>query len=410
MSDFTPVLSHPTGLLIEPLDVLMFRDARPFDSADTARSILPTPQTLTGMIRTYAMARLEIAPSELHTLRDKKEEFQSRQRFAAHLAFRGPWFCELTADQSRPRDLFVSMPATLVQRGKGERSKPAALDRMRPSGENLPGLWDSDGNPARGLMPLIAGPGEETPRAPEQAQWIGKAGLQKFLSGQIPAHEDLIPDDYLFEHEERTSLVVDPITFTSDPGLIFSARFVRLRRRIAFYAEFGIESHAPQDVQQESAQILKELIPDGGVILPFGGESRRVRVRRSSEVWKWPSAAPDDAKRFITLLITPAIFYQKNGNPNRPLWRPAEPAALRAAAIPRPQPVSGFGLDNNECLSRARGRPRPTRYAVPSGAVYFWERGNNANPDKSFANLLQLTENDKERAAGWGIALKGVWA
>ena len=44
------------GLWIEPLDVLMFRDGRPFGPASRADGGLPRPQTLAGALRTAMLA------------------------------------------------------------------------------------------------------------------------------------------------------------------------------------------------------------------------------------------------------------------------------------------------------------------------------------------------------------------
>jgi len=40
------------GLTLQPLDVLFFRDGRPFGTAASGTSVLPQPQTLAGAIRT----------------------------------------------------------------------------------------------------------------------------------------------------------------------------------------------------------------------------------------------------------------------------------------------------------------------------------------------------------------------
>lgn len=404
MSDFKPVLQNPIGLLIEPLDALMFRDARPFHSTDCARSVLPTPQTLAGMIRTHAMQALGVAPAKLHGLRNDRSA-PPWQRLAVHLAVRGPWLCRLNKDRKAPSDVFVPIPATLVQRGKGDSAPLASLGPIDP----MDG-WELQGNPCQDLKPLGVVEDGEPPRAVEKKDWLGKEALGKFLAGQALKRDMLLGNEDLFEREERTSLVVQPDTRTSDPGLIYSASFLRLKKDVAFYAEFGVESHAPGDVHGIANEKLTELIPAKGVVLPFGGEGRRVRVRPVASPWRWPEVdSPADGKCF-TLMISPAIFYQKNGSVSRPIWQPPLITNLRAAAVPRPLAVSGFGLDGNDGISRASGAPRPMRYAVPAGAVYFWERGRNAESNKPpLQGAIQLSESPQDRAAGWGIALKGVW-
>ena len=40
------------GIRIEPMDVLMFRDGRPFEATSRVSTGQPTPQTLAGAMRT----------------------------------------------------------------------------------------------------------------------------------------------------------------------------------------------------------------------------------------------------------------------------------------------------------------------------------------------------------------------
>src|SRR5213083_2980302 len=44
------------GLRLDPLDVLFFRDGRPFDAAARVLGGLPNPQTLAGALRTALLA------------------------------------------------------------------------------------------------------------------------------------------------------------------------------------------------------------------------------------------------------------------------------------------------------------------------------------------------------------------
>ena len=45
------------GLFLDPLDVLFFRDGRPFTQASHARGDLPLPQTLTGALTTHLLKK-----------------------------------------------------------------------------------------------------------------------------------------------------------------------------------------------------------------------------------------------------------------------------------------------------------------------------------------------------------------
>ena len=45
------------GLRLDPLDVLFFRDGRPFGESTRAEGSLPVPQTLAGALRTALLTR-----------------------------------------------------------------------------------------------------------------------------------------------------------------------------------------------------------------------------------------------------------------------------------------------------------------------------------------------------------------
>jgi CRISPR-associated protein Cmr3 len=95
------------------------------------------------------------------------------------------------------------------------------------------------------------------------------------------------------------------------------------------------------------------------------------------------------------LLATPGIFGGRNGHPwaDRPdAIRP--PARLRAAASGNPLAVSGWDI--------AMNGPRPTRFAIPAGAVYY--------VDGAFGAVNEsLCCDDELVHEGWGFALRGVW-
>jgi CRISPR-associated protein Cmr3 len=66
---------------------------------------------------------------------------------------------------------------------------------------------------------------------------------------------------------------------------------------------------------------------------------------------------------------------------------------LKAATSSAGLAVSGWDV--------ARKGPRATRFAVPAGAVYFFE---GSGPADGF-----LGGSDDEKAEGWGFALPGIW-
>jgi CRISPR-associated protein Cmr3 len=67
---------------------------------------------------------------------------------------------------------------------------------------------------------------------------------------------------------------------------------------------------------------------------------------------------------------------------------------IAGAAVAEGIPVSGWDL--------ARGGPKPTRFAVPAGSVYFLDEFMTDAIDN-------LSEGEDDLLAGYGCCLKGVW-
>lgn len=72
------------------------------------------------------------------------------------------------------------------------------------------------------------------------------------------------------------------------------------------------------------------------------------------------------------------------------------------AAVGRRVPVSGWNLREN--------KPKPVRWAVPAGSVYFLEVPHAFNRQKLLeAWLKPLSDDQEDQRDGFGCALWGVW-
>lgn len=411
-----PVLENARGLLIEPYDTLFFRDGRPFGPADFGRSQLPFPQTIAGMIRTYLMHVLGLESSQIHNLRENANGVEPYQRAIAFIACRGPWLVKIKDDKIE--DLFVSPPAHLCRFKKDENH----LVSLSPldNGDDLPG-WRESPTWQKGLRPVIYTESSDAIEA--ETRWLGKDAIAAVLKGEKPDVKDLINPEELFIWEERTGVTISPDTYTGEDSQIYFTRQLRLQRNIALYAEIGWET--VDKIQEETLKEIraafekwgdwKKLFPQEGAVIPLGGEGRRV-VIKPIETYVWPNIFVQNNEerntRAFTWLISPLINNQhERTNGTREPWLPMSCAKLAAAVCPKPLAVSGWDMSGEEG-EKWKSRPRPTKYAVPAGAVYFWERGKNADDSKQFIHngtLVQLAENAKDRANGWGMALKGVW-
>lgn len=152
--------------------------------------------------------------------------------------------------------------------------------------------------------------------------------------------------------------------------MIYAVRMLVLKEDVGFYCEI------------QSNEKLPLSFP---ISFPFGGESRYVRAE-SVKAFEWPSL-PSTSNRLL-YLISPGLF--------RDTWKPdGIPAGtlLKSASVDGPFAVSGWDL--------ARSGPKPTRFGVQPGSVYFYE-GGATFPESLCADPVDALQ-------GYGDFLQGVW-
>lgn len=351
------------GVRLRPLDVLFFRDGRPFEAAARVSSGLPVPQTVAGMLRTWLLTQ---AGCDFETLGEaigaggNFTEATARQGGAVagigRLAFRGPWFMRDGAP-------LVAAPAVLREAGS-----TGVVVRLAPRSTAVPGWHGRDGlerplwSSARGKLSRVDG-------------YFTLRGLDAFLSGEIPAREELAPPADLYDYDRRTGIAVDPTSLTSAEGLIYEAGFLALRPDVDLYAEVA---GSDDDLA---------VVPDEPHTLPFGGEGRRVVVERLPEAAAWPRRAARDGQGTMLVTTSPGLFHGG--------WKPAWLDTV-SAAVPGFVGVSGWDM--------ARGGPKPTRFAVAEGSVYFLD-GRCPAPTVPGS----LCEGE-DAVLGWGAYVEGVWS
>jgi CRISPR-associated protein Cmr3 len=380
--------SRRVGLRIEPLDTLFFRDGCPFDAASRAYSGLPSPQTLAGALRTAllagegfdfsAFARSMRRPN--HPEVRKALESVGASCWILDARFRGPWLGLHRRGSPQMVEPLLAVPATLARAEGRAPDAPGSWARAEPRNDPLPGWTDS------GLLPLWR-KGKADAKAP--GGFLTPAGIRAFLEGGCPDDEYWYEPEDLYGFDHRIGIGVDMDTLTAADSQLYGIRLLALRDRITgrgdgaracLYAEILLPEGSPEDLD-----------PWWEAPIPLGGEGRYARIIPVAPA-SWPDGASGERSAWV--LASPGIFRGRDG---RDRWRPdaIPPERLRAAASSAPLAVSGWDV--------ARNGPRPTRFAVPAGAVYYvdgaWE------PD---ADSLCVDEEDV--AQGWGFALRGVWS
>ncbi len=348
-------------LQLKPLDSLFFRDARPFEAASRAASGRPLPQTLAGAVRTLLLEQHGVPFDRLAeqlkqgiSFAKALAEFGTAATAVANVRIRGPWF-------TLNGEVLTPVPANLRREKKVPEGRVFRLD---PLHSPLPG-W----RPERPNMLPLWRRGRE---AVEAATGLLKlSGLRRFLEGDVPEPDDFVPTSDLYEFDNRTGIGMDAAKNAAQEGLIYGIQMLVLKCQAGLYAEVC----GPAD-----ALAPLPLAKDAPLLMPFGGEGRRVAVHAAEQA-DWPQVPPALDGRLV-LLTAPAYF---NG------WKPPALAPLAAAVGPY-QAVSGWDL--------ALGGPKPNRFMVPAGSVYFLP------PHIPVPNALV---SEEDAALGWGSFLEGNW-
>lgn len=366
---------------IRGLDTLLFRDGRPFDATPggVASGLrVPFPSTLAGFVRTQA------------------GQATGDYGKARTIEFAGPLLC-LNGEPHFPA------PADIVIHRDNQSL------RLMPLRPFAPAEGSGCDNPG-GMLPLRV-TGDVKPEA--GYDWWRANAMFQWLADELPDVSDLArglgP-----EMDERVHIAMDAQKGTTQEGALFTTSMVAFElNRKGEHIEYSY---------------LCRLSEPEGVAAPLGpgllGGEQRIGLIESTTV-QWPEYPVDlaaklkVAKHVRLVLATPAIFecgwlpqwLDRTTKTGSPPGLKGVKLKLVSAAIPRRQAVSGWEMEGK--------RPKPVRWLVPAGSVYFFDvvEGDpgllatrkwlepvsdleHGNGSESKANNL----ND-----GFGLALWGVW-
>lgn len=350
-------------LFIEPLDVLFFRDGKPFAAGEAhmAQSLFPpTALTFQGAIRTAILAASGIDVQRYQTVQDGAEDTDALALVAeiggaatfGRLRLRGPFVATMPTDsaQTASAEAWYPCPADVVT---SRKARAGLLTRLRPFEEPA---WTSD-LPLEMSSPWAFGRAwVETARG-----FLSQPDLEHYLAGEVPTA--VWPENTFVVREPRLGIALAGRRKVADEGKLYTIEMLRLRaddgRRVGFILD--VEGTAR--------------LPRKG-LLALGGE-RRAATYECIEERLFPTSsgvveAIQRSRRFLLYLATPAIFESE------PRWLPdfIEADSLSgtwqgitikiiSVAAGRPMPIGGWDL--------ARGHPKAMLPAVPAGSVYWCE-------------------------------------
>jgi len=328
-------------LFIEPVDVWLFRDGRPFNAGidHRARSLFPPhPSVMQGVVRSHHLVVQGVDLGNKNAIRDAVGTATDYHG----LRLRGPYLARHEQDQDGKDQIVRYFPAPLDAMLRDD-DKLHPLNPLNPT--KIP-----QGIKTSTPTPLLLWD-EKDPKKPKGRMWLSEGALISCLDGQ-PVGPTL--ESSLFQREDRLGIGLDDATRTtaeSDDGggLLYEAEFIRAQKDV------GLE------VEIQGLPGLSKW-PEGGV-LRMGGEGHGGRYESSNSL-DWPLVPDPLPIRFKVYFATPTYF--DDG------WQPKAWARffegevrLMAAAVRRYQSIGGFDV--------AAGRQKAARRYVPAGSVYFFE-------------------------------------
>ena len=439
-------------LLLQPTDVLFFRDGRPMGGASAGHGeAWPLPNVTDAALH----AALRRSGLECHKhdqiRRDGKRGRENICPFGS-LVTAGPFPVKQDNGVST---WFFPRPLDLQ------------TDTLKPSLRPCSGDWNASSSLLAPLSCAIAHVDEARLSKDSAAKaWLSQAAFGRYLQG---GHEELDDkealDDRDFSNSEvNIGIAIDPDTQTTGQGeaegKIYSAHYLRLREGW----HLGLFAATSEKKGDSRTDLIPTLLDDGQHII-VGGQQRACTaalLTRTSFLSlpqgkrTFPIAA-DGKVRVKWVLLSPAVFpaittdgathtggwlpswvCQSDGavqlrtessprgqRETREEWRarvqhkPMISARLVAALIPKPVVVTGWALGDEDLGDEGRSGAKSTHLAVPAGAVYYFE-AESADDARSLASALNWhgssdgSEIKNRRSTllgekGFGLGVCGTW-
>jgi CRISPR-associated protein Cmr3 len=372
------------GLMIQPHDVLLFRDGKPFSAGTDirARSLFPpTPFTLQGAIRARILFSSGTSPADYvqgttPAAQQLRNLIGSPQGSYGQLRLWGPF---LARQENGQWVRYFPLPADVVCVGGG-------YTLLQPL--KYP-PWQSN------LPVHLQTPWLRTTKHLEEARgWISKQALERYREGQPP--QTVLPEDCFVEREPRFGIAMERARRTVRESYLYLAEFLRLKEDVAFWVD--VEGISETNLGGKTG------------FLQLGGEARAAYYEVQEPVLGSLLTPPNSLPhRFKVALLTPAWFsggwQPQSGNWGQFFNDPKDSVRLVSAIIPRYQAIGGAYVDDGR---RKGAFQKPMRRFVPAGSVYFFEHEGTASwARKPFTETLP-GEGDYGQI-GFGTCLIGEW-
>lgn len=370
-------------VFFEPLDVLQFRDHRPFDMGAhvVANTVFPRPSTFRGALRSLLFRMFEA------NFGDDGEHFGITEPWACRwlggrrkdgtLAMRGPLLARRAGSSTSGRlePLFRAAQDLVTVKTNGSHEPNVGSYQIlepipEPSARPLMRLrWSKGGmRQVQGDLPWIdTTPGKEKPdkiclTAAGARAYFAAAGSTLDLlptkkekariaaeTGKPPPELAIWTEDVL-RREDRVGIARSPDTLAAEDAMFYITSPFRLKEGYGFAVDVAI----PEEGADQAKQALWEL---NGAVAALGGKGHRARLG----VFDQSVLAGDDALAPEAKSGPCKVWLQTP----LPLTGPLPDGSLVVAD--RPIPIGGFDF--------ARGAPRALRPALPAGTIIHLPEG-----------------------------------
>lgn len=386
------------SILVRPRDPMMFRDGRPFDAGQGARTVgWPMPSTVAGYLRT-----------KLHGNGDFDEAAQHRLRAVKHL---GPFLAYQMGDQ----DWHLAFPspadAAIYSAGKANLEIVPLRPRQESiphSGCDLPLVCGRKLIPLAGLEP--SRPSAHAPHfwtATNTLAWLEQTTAQNWYKTAAELGFDGLPE------QPRLHTQIEADRRNAREHMLFRTTGLEFDYDGAFHSNppNPLRRRRSRDIQPPMARAIFARLESGDGnwadtdgLSPFSGEQRLAVWSSISDLL--PAPPPEIPGNLIRVqLITPGRF----GGGWKPDWAETGDVPdcdglrmrLVSAVVKRFVPISGFDM-----TKAGQDRIRATRFLAPAGSVYFFEV-LSGSPRQLW--LRSISDNEQDRRDGFGIVLTGGW-
>jgi CRISPR-associated protein Cmr3 len=367
-------------VFIEPNDVLLFRDGKPFVAGEDhrARSLFPpTPFTMQGLVRSKVLFDSAVSPSDYASgapsAQSLYQQIGTSSGTYGQLHLHGPFVAKRNENGSVMR--YFTLPSDVIKVGNSHvLVKPLKEAVFRSDlSEGLSLLWTSIDESLK-----------------EARGWLADEEFRKYLVGQ--SDFCVSSDGDLFVREPRFGFALDYTPRRPHEGLLYQMEFLRLKGGVGFLLE--VDGITPFQPEKGFVQI--------------GGEARAAQYDVLPQPLLPLPMVSTPTQRVKIILLTPAWFtdgWQPQGGNWAKFFDGGANVRLVSAALPRTQTLGGAFVDDQ----RRRGDFQKTmRRFVPAGSVFFFESEGLITPSNKPFTETPGGEGDFGQI-GFGKAAMTSW-